>query len=235
MDKDVTLYLSILADLGCLISSDSVILDFGCGEGKLVAAYREAGFHNTWGCDIKIHVEKPFLRRFQLEPYRIPFDDETFDFVYSNSVFEHVQNTPTTFAEIRRVMKPDAVGLHFFPPKWAPIEQHLYVPLGSVIQNYPWLLLWALVGVRNEFQRNLTAREVASFNHKWLPANTCYKPQSEIVRIAESHFSRVSFPEIEMIRHSYGHARRIYPLCRILPPLASLYGARHQRVMFTRA
>ena len=36
----------------------------------------------------------------------------------------------------------------------------MYVPLASLIQTRWWLGLWALLGVRNEFQQELGWREV---------------------------------------------------------------------------
>jgi hypothetical protein len=43
MDKDVALHLSILTDLGCFISADSAMLDFGCGKEQTGRHCHSAG------------------------------------------------------------------------------------------------------------------------------------------------------------------------------------------------
>ena len=46
---------------------------------------------------------------------RIPFDDATFDVVYSSSVLEHVSDLPFLLAEIRRVLRPTGYAIHVVP------------------------------------------------------------------------------------------------------------------------
>ena len=45
----------------------------------------------------------------------LPWPDNTFDFVFATSVFEHVRDQDTAYAEICRVLKPGAVFLNNFP------------------------------------------------------------------------------------------------------------------------
>ncbi len=49
----------------------------------------------------------------------LPFGDNTFDFVVSDEVLEHVQDHAWAFAEIERVMKPGGINLRYFPPNSA--------------------------------------------------------------------------------------------------------------------
>ena len=51
-------------------------------------------------------INTHILRVISENPYRIPFDDNTFDIVFSDQVFEHVQDYPTAISEIKRVLKP---------------------------------------------------------------------------------------------------------------------------------
>lgn len=46
---------------------------------------------------------------------RIPFDDNSFDVVVSNQVFDHTEKPRPVFAEIRRVLKPGGVFIALFP------------------------------------------------------------------------------------------------------------------------
>jgi ubiquinone/menaquinone biosynthesis C-methylase UbiE len=117
--KDVQLHRAILHELGYELNSHSTILDFGCGDGKRVYQYRRLGF-KAFGTDIKLSQESDVLRRIHNSTvYRIPFDDESFDFVLSEQVFEHVQDHPTVLGEIWRTLKSGGVSLHIFPSKYS--------------------------------------------------------------------------------------------------------------------
>jgi SAM-dependent methyltransferase len=199
-------YRNMLASLGRPLTPSTRILDFGCGSGALVKAAHEAGL-DAWGCDIDFSsewIEPGTLRDLRAndrvrqiqrasggkvspgvgECYRLPFDDNMFDVVISDQVFEHVQNYGETLAELARVSKPDAVMLHIFPSRYRLIEGHLNVPLATFFRPYWWLRLWASLGVRNQYQRQkgLTARETADENAQWLPRMTNYLSMRQIRR-----------------------------------------------------
>ena len=134
------------------------VLDFGCGLGALVDGLCALGV-DAYGCDVDPYWEgdKPRLKPIERSNHRIPYDDNSFDLVYSTSVLEHAQNTRECFYEIRRVLKPGGVSFHVYPGKWyLPVEPHMYVPLVNVMwpkQPRWWLAFWAIIGVRNEFQQ----------------------------------------------------------------------------------
>jgi SAM-dependent methyltransferase len=57
----------------------------------------------------------------------LPFDDDSFDVVLSNHVIEHVgdeQQQMAHLAELRRVMRPDAIGYLAVPNRWMLVEPH---------------------------------------------------------------------------------------------------------------
>jgi SAM-dependent methyltransferase len=229
---DALLQRLILNELGYSVRRESTILDFGCGGGERVFELRKLGF-NTFGVDIKLDQHQEFLRLIPAgELYRIPFDDETFDFVFSNQVLEHVQDHHVALSEIRRVLKPGGFSLHYFPPKYRPLEPHTFVPLGGAIQNRLWLTAWALAGIRNSFQTGLTAKAVADRNYEFLQQNTCYLSTRELRTLVLSCFGNITFAEAYFIKHSPGRSRHLYPLVKVLPPLASIFSATHERVVF---
>jgi SAM-dependent methyltransferase len=199
----------VLARFGMTLSRDSRILDFGCGEGKLVYEYRDAGF-DAYGFDIR---PAPLLRApgderyfrfaltgqpagvpdYRVEPssYRIPYDDGWFDFIFSTSTMEHVQNFDLAFAETARVLKPGGICLHTFPARYRLVESHIKVPLGGWLQNFPWFLLWGLLGVRNQFQRHLGPVECARNNVYFSRTGLQYLRLEEILALAGRYFDRV--------------------------------------------
>ncbi|MBN2388285.1 MAG: class I SAM-dependent methyltransferase [Anaerolineales bacterium] len=130
------------------------VLDFGCGRGNMVRHMHSLGY-DAWGCDISPawegRTESPVerLRLIDQEPYRLPFDDDTFDLVFSTSVLEHARNTEELFSEIRRILKPGGISMHFFPGKWyLPYEPHVRIPLLNYFwPRCPrwWINLWLIV------------------------------------------------------------------------------------------
>ena len=147
--------LKILEHEKCKITSDHKILDFGCGRGTLVHLLCQDGY-NAEGCDVKFkegsHVksleDQGLIKKIRVHDYRLPYDDNMFDYVVSETVFEHIQNTDKTIAEIYQVLKPGGVALHCFPAKYGIIESHVHLPFASILKFYPYLLFWALLGFR---------------------------------------------------------------------------------------
>ena len=233
-DRVVRRNAAILSDLGIPLARSAKILDYGCGSGVHAAAYREEGYE-AWGCDIVLERPAEFLRTMSAADFRIPFDDASFDFVYSNSVLEHVGDHRIAAAELARVMKPGGLALHNFPSKWRPIEPHVFVPLATVFRPWWWLRLWAGLGRRNSFQSGMHPREVAEKNKEYLRICTNYQSKSEMARWFRGHFSEVKYLGLMMLKHEIGRANKyVYPVARWLPPLAEVYGILHTRMLFLR-
>jgi SAM-dependent methyltransferase len=55
---------------------------------------------------------------------RLPFADDSFNFILSNEVLEHVEDDRACAAEIVRVARPGGRIAIFAPNRWYPVEQH---------------------------------------------------------------------------------------------------------------
>jgi SAM-dependent methyltransferase len=225
------LHRNILKELGFSLAPGAKVLDFGCGAGAMVAEYRSAGYE-AFGCDIELAEQTDLLKRIDTGSYGLPFPEGSFDFVFSDQVFEHVKNLALAVGEIHRVMKPGAVSLHIFPARWKPVESHTFVPFAGRFQSYPWLLAWAFFGIRNSFQGGKSFREVAALNLAYLKNKTRYLSKQEIVNAVCACFDKLKFAEKEMLKHNYGSARYIYPLTRFSPAISWLYSTLYARVIF---
>jgi ubiquinone/menaquinone biosynthesis C-methylase UbiE len=200
--------LNILSDLGHPINSTSVVLDLGCGNGELVNEYIKKGY-DAYGCDFSFkpgeYVDSLFdrgkIRKVDSDHYQLPFEDKSFDFVFTDQVFEHVKDYAVTLSEIKRVLKPGGVSLNFFPSRYQIIEPHVYVPFASINKNYYWLLFWAYVGIRKRSQKGLTARETAGINYQYLNSSTYYLTKSEITHYCKCYFQKVIFAEGIFMKH----------------------------------
>jgi SAM-dependent methyltransferase len=64
---------------------------------------------------------------------RTPFEDNSFNLIFSASVLEHVQNLPAAFAELRRLLAPGGVMVHSYHPFYCENGGHALGILDS-----PW-------------------------------------------------------------------------------------------------
>jgi SAM-dependent methyltransferase len=107
-----------LAQVGCLPESDGAALDFGCGVGRLTQAMARR-FAASVGVDIS---EEMIRRAEELNQYahcdymtsvaeRLLFADESFAFVYSNIVLQHMPRRLAIgyLREFVRVLEPGGV------------------------------------------------------------------------------------------------------------------------------
>lgn len=193
----------------------ATVLDFGCGRGVLVDHLSELGV-NAYGCDVDPYWEgeNPKLRAIQRSPYRIPFDNASVDFVISTSVLEHAQNPREIFLEIKRVLTPGGVAMHIYPGKWyLPWEPHMYVPLVNILWPHTprwWLALWAILGVRNEFQQGMNWRAVTALNEQYAKTGICYLPQSVYRDISMEVFGNCEWPMHYFLSKADGGFSRLY-------------------------
>ncbi|VAX13112.1 hypothetical protein MNBD_GAMMA24-1919 [hydrothermal vent metagenome] len=236
VSDNLLIKMKILKESGFELKPEFIIMDFGCGAGQVVHELRNLGY-KAFGCDIKIDTQsihdKNIIRLINFSPYKLPFEDNIFDLILNDQVFEHVQNYPEVISEINRVLKPDGCCLHIFPSRYRLIESHVYVPLSSIIKSYPWLLFWAKVGIRNEFQADLSAKETATRNHDYLRGHTNYLSKKQITKQFNGHFNDIVYCENLFLKHLKG-GRYIYALSKIFPFIPSLYSTFKTRILLTK-
>jgi len=93
--------------------NDKKIFEIGSGTGRfqdIVADYTGVDISE----DLQKLYHKPFFVVEDGKPY--PFQDESFDFVFTNAVFEHIPNIGLALSEMIRVTKRGGVIL--FNPAW---------------------------------------------------------------------------------------------------------------------
>lgn len=115
---EIKTVLNHLATIGHVPKFDGMALDFGCGAGRLTQAMAQR-FTSCVGVDIS---QEMVQKAEQLNQHRhcnyvvvpgtrLPFNDETFSFVYTNIVLQHV---PWTFSvgylrEFDRILAPGGI------------------------------------------------------------------------------------------------------------------------------
>lgn len=240
--KRAAIFVQMLRDVGVHMDSQTRILDLGCGAGLMVQAGRARGY-DFYGAGYQLYdahepaapelIEKGVLRQITDNPYRLPYEDGFFDVVISDQVFEHVMDYPGTIREIHRVLKPGGAFMHVFPSKYKIIEPHVRVPFAAVLRARWWMRLWAALGVRNEFQRKLSARQASEDSRRYLDSRTNYYGKRQLRRHFGEHFHDVRFVEHAFLKTSE-RGRKVYRLSKWLPFLPMLYSMLGNRVAFGR-
>lgn len=106
---------------------DGPILDNGCGLGAYLNAMAPFS-RQRFGLELEIDRAVDALDASQGVAQgvgeRLPFADNSFNFVFSNEVIEHVGDDAHYAAEMVRVTRPGGKILIFCPNRWYPVEQH---------------------------------------------------------------------------------------------------------------
>jgi len=90
-------------------------VDFGCGVGTSLDFFSKTLAGTKWtGVDIEESPEVNARTRtdgefFTYDGVNLPFEDSSFELIYSNQVLEHVRYPEKVLAEISRVLTADGV------------------------------------------------------------------------------------------------------------------------------
>lgn len=229
----------------------STVLDYGCGKGDIVVASRERGFETYGvekfygGSDIRDTVAGRGLLgnvvREIGDDGRIPFDDDAFDLVVSNQVFEHIPELAAAIAEIARVLKPGGTLLCLFPSKGTVREVHCGIPIVHWLPKrtrarYYWLLTWRALGF-GAHKAGKTRRQWAADFHEWLNNYTHYRSMRQLRNIFSTFFEDFQpleddYLRFRLQRRGLGVVARVagQPVARSLSrTLVRLYGGRVMR------
>ena len=207
------------------------ILDLGCGDGKLLGyvveslpTLRPALRLEPFGLDVfdagtqvpgYFETTREYLRtqhpavdwadRLVLISTQDewPYQDESFDFVMSNQVLEHVFNHEAVFRQIRRCLRPGGVGVNLFPLRNVLWEGHASMPLVHRVRDVDararLMLLFARMGFQAHYHREKQRRgwgsleEFARVYARALETDTNYPTAAQLGFAAEQAGLKVSF------------------------------------------
>jgi SAM-dependent methyltransferase len=114
------------------------LLDLGCFTGGRLIAYIEK-YNLAYGCGIDINpvfaqAGEEFAESKQLSDKasfltgygeKLPYENNSFDYLISTDVFEHVKDLKLVLSECHRILKPGGTMLSVFPQFYQPLEAHL--------------------------------------------------------------------------------------------------------------
>jgi len=98
------------------LPSEGRLLEIGAGTGWQAQALQDRGY-DVSAIDIassNLREERIWLVT-DYDGMKIPFDDNTFDIVFSSNVLEHIPHIFEFQKEIQRVLKPEGIAIHILP------------------------------------------------------------------------------------------------------------------------
>lgn len=94
------------------------LLDFGCGEKPYKSLFKNVTDYIGLDFENEGHSHKNEQIDFFYDGKKIPFDNESFDSIFTSEVFEHVFNLPEILPELNRILKVDGKILITCPFVW---------------------------------------------------------------------------------------------------------------------
>lgn len=120
-------------------------LDSGCGNGRYSVALKNLGMRRVIGLDLSPDNINDALTRNSLsdinldfrvgDVQNLPFENESFDFVFSNGVVHHTKNPSKATKELVRVLKKGGVGFFKVMPNSGGIHWHIIEVLRVLTAN----------------------------------------------------------------------------------------------------
>lgn len=96
------------------------LLDIGSGKGNHLVGFSRCGIE-SYGLDKRdecVSILEDFnIRECNIEKDKFSFENNFFDFIFSKSVLEHVNNTDNFLKESLRVLKPEGIAV-MITPDW---------------------------------------------------------------------------------------------------------------------
>jgi SAM-dependent methyltransferase len=206
------------------------ILDFGCGAGQLVSSGRARGI-DMYGADVfyggnttkQAVAEAGFLGTAvrEIRDGKLDFEDEFFDLVISNQVFEHVEELDPVLSEISRVLKRGGCLVALFPSLEVLREGHIGIPLAHRFRKdsrfrYLWVLALRTLGLGFYKEQAPSRSEWARRKLEWIDAYTHYRSRAEIRSSFERYFALETFERDHILYRLADHPAlsRLAPLVR---------------------
>lgn len=190
-------------------TSETKILDLGCGAGDLVYELKNLNY-DVYGTDIafkKGEYTENLIKQGRLsfiecvrersdivayKKYRIPHSHSKFDVVVSDQTIEHVENLDKFVSESKRVLQKNGVFIGYYPSGCKLREAHTGIPLGGVIKYKIYTKIC--------FKLKLKYKKFKIYDNmlNYMNTNVFYRSDKEIKKVfLENGFNKFEFePEL---------------------------------------
>ncbi len=146
------------------------ILDHGCGGSLTLLYLLTSGYEEIHGVDIggyceslnrllNGHLGLKKKRFFVYDGRQLPFEDDSFDFIFSSQVVEHIRSNvlENYYAEEGRTLVSGGMAYHQVPHRLAPYDSHTRTWFIHYLPRNIWLSILRILG------QDMTVPEQALF------------------------------------------------------------------------
>lgn len=110
------------------------ILDLGCGRGDFLKAFKNNLFDIKGSDILDINIEGIDIKKFDFSKDVFPYEDSSFDVIFSKSVIEHINSAENFLKESYRVLKPGGRIL-ILTPEW---KSQMYIFFNDYTHIHPY-------------------------------------------------------------------------------------------------
>jgi len=234
-NKQILQYVAIFTAQSGKEPSNIRILDFGCGRGLLCVTLTRLGYQ-AYGVDIDKSAVDEGMQFMEKHGYvkdvlgtideqgKTKFENDYFDIIISDQVFEHIEDILTTATEVARLTKPSGWGIHSYPACYLPVEPHIFVPFvhwlpKNKIRQY-WIHFFLNFKKKTPWDhlKHMNNKELAAYYFDYLDKQTFYRLPSQVVDV----FSELGFScEQVVVKHPKIIGLKVLsPLLKITPASA---------------
>ena len=190
------------------------VLDVGCGDGRTLEqlfsydydlygydlVFLEDDLHKTRKQKLGGYFGDSYNKRIKVTSSErtIPFEDDSFDVLYANQVFEHVRFLDKMVSECARVLRPGGILLANFPLTTNPVELHIGVPFAHWIPpgelRVRYMQLWSALGLQKmcrncaDVWKRESILDSAIAQENFLREETYYRFINEIMSVSRYYF-----------------------------------------------
>jgi SAM-dependent methyltransferase len=157
-----------------LNTKDKTVLEIGSGSGVQLELLAKK-FMVAKGIDIDNESFAPYRSRDIIiyDGITFPFNDQTFDFIFSSNTLEHISDLQNFDAESKRVLKENGICIHILPSHywrlWSIVVQYLILPIIILRRFKKFLKIvdrenkQAEISVVRSNKKNRLVREIGNF------------------------------------------------------------------------
>jgi len=155
-DSSVQDLLNAAGPIARILREGDAVLDLGCGTGLALKWLKENVGIIPHGIDIKRpkreHIQSFEFKEASLE--QLPYEDNTFDFIFSHIALMYSPDLLKSFSETYRVLKPGSIALLDYNSYFKDHIELVAPNMDEILEKFNLTKIFTLIPARNSTRPN---------------------------------------------------------------------------------